>query len=200
MASERTEEAEWLEKARQGDDFSFSLLVEVYQKPVYNLCYRMLGNARDAEDAAQETFIRAYKSFQRYDPTRKFSTWLLTIASNYCIDQHRRRKLPTFSYDGLPVPDLPEKKPGMEHLIMDNEQQDQIAALLERLKPVDRAAVILRYWYDYSYVEIAEALSVTDSAVKSRLHRARRDLAEEWLALQKSVRSPERTRYETPAF
>lgn len=200
MASERTEEAEWLEKARQGDDFAFSMLVEAYQKPVYNLCYRMLGNARDAEDAAQETFIRAYKSFRRYDPSRKFSTWLLTIASNYCIDQHRRRKLPTFSYDSLPVPDLPEKKPGMEHLIMDSEKQTEIALLLDKLKPVDRAAVILRYWYDYSYDEIAEALSVTISAVKSRLHRARKDLAVEWLGQQQSARSPERTRYETHAF
>ena len=61
-----------LEKARRGDDVAFTALVEVYQKPVYNLCYRMLSNAGDAEDAAQETFIRAYKAIRRYDPQRKF--------------------------------------------------------------------------------------------------------------------------------
>ena len=87
-------ESEWLQQAIKGDDLAFSRLVEAYQRPVYNLCYRMMGNANDAEDAAQETFIRAYKALNRYDPSRKFSTWLLSIASNYCIDQHRRRKLP----------------------------------------------------------------------------------------------------------
>ena len=86
-------ELDWLKQAQKGDDLAFARLVEAYEKPVYNLCYRMLGNAGDAEDAAQETFIRAYKAIRRYDPTRKFSTWLLTIASNYCIDQHRRRLL-----------------------------------------------------------------------------------------------------------
>ena len=107
-------ELDWLKQAQKGDDLAFSRLVEAYQKPVYNLCYRMLGNAGDAEDAAQETFIRAYKAIRRYDTSRKFSTWLLTIASNYCIDQHRRRKLPTFSYDALETPDLPAKNKGME--------------------------------------------------------------------------------------
>lgn len=198
--SVNSEETEWIRRARQGDDQAFAMLVEIYQRPVYNLCYRMLGNPGDAEDAAQETFIRAYKAFHRYDPSRKFSTWLLTIASNYCIDQHRRRKLPTFSYDSLPVPDLPAKSIGMENRMMNNEHNNKVAELLECLNPKDRSAVVLRYWYDYSYEEIAEALSLTVSAVKSRLHRARRDLASEWLMLQPEYLATERTRYETPAY
>ncbi|MEJ2758951.1 MAG: sigma-70 family RNA polymerase sigma factor [Anaerolineales bacterium] len=185
-----------MKRAQKGDDLAFARLVEAYQKPVYNLCYRMLGNAGDAEDAAQETFIRAYKAIRRYDLERKFSTWLLSIASNYCIDQYRRRKLPTFSVDALDTPDIPEKAAGMEAMLMQDEHQAKVAALLETLKPKDKAAIVMRYWYEYSYEEISEALSLSVSAVKSRLHRARKELAEVWIdAEQDSIRI-ERTNYE----
>ena len=197
----QTIEADWLARAQQGDDEAFARLVEAYQRPVYNLCYRMLGNAGDAEDAAQETFIRAYKAIKRYDPSRKFSTWLLSIASNYCIDQHRRRKLPTFSYDSLPVPDIPDKQPTLESDFTQGEMSDQVMDLLETLAEKDRSAVIMRYWYDYSYEEIAESLSLTVSAVKSRLHRARRELAGEWIEMQQKGIYAERThQYESTAF
>lgn len=200
IATLESNEVEWLEKARRGDDEAFCYLVETYQRPVFNLCYRMLGNARDAEDAAQEAFLRAYKAINRYDPSRKFSTWLLTIASNYCIDQHRKRKLPTFSYDNLPVPDIPEKGEGIETRMILDERQENITELLENLKPVDRSAVVLRYWYEYSYEEIAETLSLSVSAVKSRLHRARKDLATEWIMFQQDFIPAERTSYETPTI
>ncbi len=189
-------EAEWLAKAQKGDDEAFSRLVEVYQRPVHNLCYRMLGNTNDAEDAAQETFIRAYKSIKRYDPSRKFSTWLLTIASNYCIDQHRRRKLPTFSYDAMPVPDISDKNPGIDRQMVLGENKQKVMELLDTLNPKDRSAVILRYWYDYSYDEIAKSLSLSNSAVKSRLHRARKELAIEWLEMQEESTTFERTQNE----
>ena len=84
-------ESEWLDGAIEGDDDAFAQLVELYQKPVYNLCYRMLGTPGDAEDAAQEAFLRAYKNLRRYDRNRSFATWLLSIASHYCIDQLRKR-------------------------------------------------------------------------------------------------------------
>ncbi len=193
----QTAEVEWLKQAQKGDDYAFSRLVEVYQKPVYNLCYRMLGNAGDAEDAAQETFIRAYKAIRRYDPERKFSTWLLTIASNYCIDQHRRRKLPAISVDEFEAPDIPAKTPGMEAMMIQDEYQEAVTAMLDQLKPQDRSAVILRYWYEYSYEEIAESLSMSVSAVKSRLHRARLELAEVWLENQRDPIMVERKQYES---
>ena len=196
----QTSEKAWLEEARTGDDEAFSLLVEAYQKPVYNLCYRMLGNHRDAEDAAQETFLRAYKHITRYDSQRKFSTWLLTIASNFCIDQYRRRKLPTLSYDSLPDPNIPEKSIDVESWMVEDEKNESVQMLLEILKPKDRSAVIMRYWYDFSYEEIADALSISISAVKSRLHRSRKDLAYEWLSRQQKMLPAERTRYETPAY
>jgi RNA polymerase sigma-70 factor (ECF subfamily) len=188
-----------LANAKKGDEQAFGMLVDLYQRPVYNLCYRMLGNANDAEDASQETFIRAYKAFQRYDSSRKFSSWLLTIASNYCIDQHRRKNLPSFSIDALPVPDIRDDQIGIESRYVRGENNDGVRELLGELKEPDRAAVILRYWYDYSYEEIAETLDMTVSAVKSRLHRARNEMAQTWLAEQESNKSFERIQNGSPA-
>jgi RNA polymerase sigma-70 factor (ECF subfamily) len=172
------EEAAWSSAAQRGDVQAFTKLISKYERAVYNLCYRMLGNPNDAEDAAQEAFLRAYKSIHRYDPQRKFSTWVMSIASNYCIDQLRKRRLLTLSIDEMPFLDVSEKGPGPEGAYFQQEQQQEVQALLEHLGAKDRAAVIMRYWYDYSYDEIAEALSLTNSAIKSRLHRARRALAQ----------------------
>jgi len=86
------EEQLLIARAQQGDHTAFAQLVEQYQRPVYNLAYRMLGNAQDAEDAAQETFLRVYKQFKRYDRRQKFAPWLLAIAAHYCIDRLRRRR------------------------------------------------------------------------------------------------------------
>jgi RNA polymerase sigma-70 factor (ECF subfamily) len=177
-------ESEWLIKAQKGDSQAFGYLVEAYQRPVYNLCYRMLGNAQDAEDAAQETFLRAYKSMRRYDNQRSFSTWLLSIGAHHCIDQIRRRRYPVVSVEDLAVPDLPDASPDMESKLSRKEEQRRVRAILNVLEPVDRAAVVMYYWYDFSYQEICEALSLTTSAVKSRLHRARRAMAQEWLDRQ----------------
>ena len=80
-------EPEVLNQVHQGNQDAFTQLVESYQRPVYNLCYRMLGDPNDAEDAAQETFLRVYKNIKRYDHKRSFSTWLLSIAAHLCIDQ-----------------------------------------------------------------------------------------------------------------
>jgi RNA polymerase sigma-70 factor (ECF subfamily) len=189
----QSNEAEWLSKAQQGDAQAFTALVEAYQRPVFNLCYRMLGNAQDAEDAAQETFLRAYKNMRRYDDRRPFSTWLLSIAAHYCIDQARKRRYPVLSVEELPVPDLPEPALGVEASLSRKEEQQRVRAVLNTLDPIDRAAIIMYYWYDFSYEEICQALSLTLSAVKSRLHRARRSLAEEWLRRQSLQPATEET-------
>jgi RNA polymerase sigma-70 factor (ECF subfamily) len=185
-------EAQWLSLAQKGDPQAFSELVETYQKPVYNLCYRMLGTAEDAEDASQETFLRVYKSMRRYDNSRPFSTWLLSIAAHYCIDQIRRRRLSIVSIEELPVPDVPDVSPGLETTVSRNEERRRIRKLLDTLAPTDRAAVIMYYWYDFSYDEICQALSLSVSAVKSRLHRARRAMAEEWINQQPETLMAER--------
>lgn len=196
------QEAAWVAGALKGDEESFSHLVELYQNPVYNLCSRMLGDPVEAEDAAQETFLRAFKNLKRYDSQRSFSTWLLSIAAHYCIDQIRRRKFTVLSYDETPQLDPPEPAPGPEGSLMIGEDQRRIQGMLSRLNPQDRAAVVMRYWYEYSYEEIGEALSMSVSAVKSRLHRARIELAQIWKQQSsgKTAIPVERKRHESPAF
>lgn len=174
-------EQDWITHARAGDETAFSPLVEMYQAAVYNLCYRMLGEPQEAEDAAQETFLRAYAQLRRYDPTRSFRTWLLSIASHHCIDRLRKRRQTWLSIedDELPShPNLREPNPGPEELTIRREQSAAIQKHLARLAPADRQMIIMRYWYDLSYEEIAQATGATVSAVKSRLHRARGNLAE----------------------
>ena len=177
----RVREEKFIARARDGDDLAFQEVVNAYQGPVFNLCYRMLGNAQEAEDAAQETFLKAYRNMKRYDPDRKFLNWILSIASNHCIDRLRRRRLQIISLDEmLPRFENPASNPGPEEAMTDLELQEDVREILDQLGSTDKAAVVLRYWYEYSYEEIAEALSLTVPAVKSRLHRARRTLAEQW--------------------
>jgi RNA polymerase sigma-70 factor (ECF subfamily) len=174
-------EAGWLEQARRGDDDAFARLVEAYQVPVYNLCYRILNDAAEAEDASQETFLRAYRNLASYDPQRKLSSWMLSIASHHCIDRLRRRRLVSLSLEDLsPVDDPQDPGPGPEARLAESERQQAVRELLVRLAPQDRAAVVLRYWYDMPVEEIADSLNLTVSAVKSRLHRARRAMADAW--------------------
>jgi RNA polymerase sigma-70 factor (ECF subfamily) len=175
------QEQAWLDQARSGSKEAFSRLVEAYQTPVFNLAYRMLGNRGEAEEAAQEAFLRAYARLHRYDPAYKFSTWMLSIASNHCIDILRKRRIIWLSLDEpLPAefaPQLSSDRPDPERAMEDTEIEDQVRALLDELQPDYRAAVILRYWYELSYEEIAEAMDTTVSAIKSRLFRARKMLA-----------------------
>lgn len=175
------EEQVWLEQARQGDKSAFGRLIEAYQGPVYNLAYRMLGNRGEAEEAAQEAFIRAYTRLDTYDPSRKFSTWMLSITSNYCIDLLRKRRALLLSLD-QPLPPHPalmsDREENPEEQASDTEREQMVQALLEHLPEDYRQAVVLRYWYDLSYEEIADVMDTTISAIKSRLFRARRQLAE----------------------
>ena len=180
------EEQRWLEEARQGSQDSFGRLIGVYQSPVFNLAYRMLGNADEAEQAAQEAFIRAWTRLDSYNPAHKFSTWLLSITSNYCIDLLRKRRTQLLSLDG-PLPAHPalmsERSSGPEAQAAIGEQQEIVQELLQSLPDDYRQTVVLRYWYDMSYDEIAEVMDTTVSAIKSRLFRARRQLAETGLEM-----------------
>jgi len=196
-----TPEAEWLQRAIQGDEDAFTWLVEHFQTPVYNLCYRMLGDdPQAAEDAAQETFWRAYQNLKRYDPQRPFPTWLLSIAAHYCIDQYRRQRIIPLPIDDLLEETAPSQAPDPEHITSQNEQSAALHAILNTLNPPDRAAVILRYWYDFSEEEIARSLNLSVSAVKSRLHRARLLLAQRWQETHPEPTKVERRQHESPAF
>ncbi len=193
-------EPEVLSQVRQGNQEAFTQLVETYQRPVYNLCYRMLGDPYEAEDAAQETFLRAYKNIKYYDNKRPFSTWLLSIAAHLCIDQLRKRRMVLVSMDGTPYIDPPDTLPGPETSYSFKEDQKRVQALLKTLSPQDRAAVIMYYWYDFSYDEISNSLSLTVSAVKSRLHRARLTMAQAWSNQKVSHYVTERNAHEPSTF
>jgi RNA polymerase sigma-70 factor (ECF subfamily) len=174
----QAQEQLWARAAQKGDRAAFMQIVDAYQRPVYNLCYRMLGDAADAEDAAQETFLRAYTKLNTYKHDRKFSSWLLSIASHYCIDLLRRRRYQFISLDDLPPWRwLPTADPQPEEVALTREAHHTLDTLLDSLPSDYRAAVILRYWYEMSYDEIAETLNTTVSAIKSRLFRARQMLA-----------------------
>ncbi len=184
------DEQVWLEEARRGNKDAFGKLIEVYQSPVFNLAYRMLGNADEAEQAAQEAFIRAWTRLDSYDSAHKFSTWLLSITSNYSIDQIRKRRAQLLSIDG-PLPAHPALMSGGEASpevqVVEDERQEAVQQLLNILPEDYRQAVVLRYWYDMSYDEIAEVMDTSVSAIKSRLFRARRQMAE--VSMESGVRA-----------
>ncbi len=172
--------------AAEGDDDAFSEIVERYQKPVYNLCFRLLQNHGDAEDASQEAFMKAYRGLKKYDPQRPFMSWILAIAYNQCMDQLRRRRISWVGLEAL-FNRSDQQSPSAEVAVAALNETESVQNALSALSAKDRAAVVLKYWYDYSYDEIAETLSLTNSAVKSRLHRARRELVDVWTAEQQAL-------------
>jgi RNA polymerase sigma-70 factor (ECF subfamily) len=180
----------WLEQARRGDKAAFGKLIDAYQAPVFNLAYRMLNNAGEAEEAAQEAFIRAFTRLDSYDPAHKFSTWMLSITSNYCIDLIRKRRALLLSLDE-PLPAHPalmaDREQGPEAQAINSQEEEMVQRLLHTLPEEYRQAVVLRYWYDLSYEEIAESMGTTVSAIKSRLFRARRDMAQAGLEMGMAV-------------
>jgi RNA polymerase sigma-70 factor (ECF subfamily) len=172
------EEQVWALRAQRGDQEAFAQLVEAYKGPVYNLAYRMLGDSGAAEDAAQETFLRAYTRLNSYDPAFKFSSWILSIASHYCIDRLRRRRGGSVSMEEIQSSRwIPDERPEPEEEILVTERGHTIQAVLDQLPPQYREVIILRYWQELSYVEMAEVTRSTESAIKSRLHRARQMVA-----------------------
>lgn len=171
-----SKELAWLEEAQRGDINAFVRLAEAYKGPVYNLAYRMLGNAGDAEDATQETFVRLWAKLHTYRAGSKLSSWILSIAAHHCIDCLRRRRLALLPLDGEAF-ELASLLPSPEASVVARETQHEVRCLVDRLAAEYRVPVILRYWYDLSYKEIAEVMGLTPEAVKTRLHRARQQMA-----------------------
>ena len=180
-------EAECLNLAQKGDQEAFTQIVETYQNPVYNLCYRMLGTSQAAEDAAQETFWRAFKNLDRYDQKRPFPTWLLSIAAHYCIDQQRRKRLPSIDLDEIIEYSAEDPAPNPESVAIHSEFSEDVQRQMIHLSEGDRVVLVLRYWHELSENEICETLNISKSAVKSRLHRARQHMAEQWSDSQESL-------------
>jgi len=170
----------WVQSARQGDREAINQLVGCYQQPVFNVCYHMLGERRDAEDATQEVLVKALMNLHSYDPARPFKPWILRIASNECIDRLRRQR-DTLSLDGMGEDGAWEwqvgDSPNPEHEYTRAEQSARVLALLGSLPEQDRLIVKLFYWEGLSYSEIEAVTGLSIPAIKSRLFRARRAMA-----------------------
>lgn len=173
----QADEQRWIEAAVRGDHPAFARLVDTYKVAVYNIAYRMLKNAAEAEDAAQEIFLRAYTKLATYDRERKFSTWLLSIASNYCIDVLRRRRATLVDLDEVAFA-VPSDAPGPERSAINQEQREAVARAISQLPDSYRLVTVLRYYHDCSYEEIERITGLTEATVKTRLFRARRQLEE----------------------
>lgn len=173
-----------------GNRDAFQTLVESHQSRVYGLALRMLGNEREAEDAAQDAFLHAYARLGSYKPEWRFKTWIMTITSNLCIDKLRRRKLEPASFADMPTDgaadgevDFTSHEPQPDAVIVKRQQDAALRAMLAELQDEDRSMVAMFYFNDMSYEEIAAALNTTVSAVKSRLFRARQKMAQsKWAA------------------
>lgn len=158
-----------------GDHEAFTTLIERYKRPVYTLAYRLLGNAADAEDAAQETFVRAYTRLSTYQPGGRFGSWLLAITSHWCIDYLRRRRAVSLEavQATLTLPatgDLPET------VALRSERQQEVQSWLAGLPESYRLVLVLRYWHELSYAEISATIGEPVSTVRMRLFRARQAL------------------------
>jgi RNA polymerase sigma-70 factor (ECF subfamily) len=172
-----------IKKVKKGDQNAFAEVVEYYKDKIYQLCYRMLGNAHEAEDMAQEAFLRAYVNIDSYDIKRKFSTWLYRIATNLCIDRIRKKKPDYFldaevaGTEGLNMysqiaadGELPEES--VEKLELHEYVQQQIAQLPEKYRTV----IILKYVDELPLKEISDIMELPIGTVKTRIHRGREAL------------------------
>ena len=161
--------------AAQGDQEAFGKLVRRHQSAIFNVAYRMLGNDRDAEEATQEAFIRAYRAFGSFDSERPFLPWLKRIATNVCLNQIKQDHPALSLENDIAPPKGPNPSPEMQ--TTQNERDAQIRAAILSLQPRYRAVIELRHFQDLSYAEIAETLDRPLSDIKSDLFRARKMLA-----------------------
>jgi len=165
--------------SRDGDFAAFNRLVERYQGPVYALCLRLLGNRQAAEDAAQETFLSAYRALPGFAGT-SFRPWLLRIAANQSKDEWRRRKRKDFAasleaiFDSVNAPvEVPDPEPGAETVTENRELAAIVQNALLALPIDQREAIALVDLHGYRYEEVASITGVSIGTVKSRVHRGR---------------------------
>lgn len=172
-----------IKKVKKGDQDAFADIVEYHKDKLFHLCYRMLGNREEAQDAAQEAFIRAYVNIHSYDTSKKFSTWLYRIATNLCIDRIRKKKPDYYldaevaGTDGLNMYSqiaadqvLPEEE--LEQVELQEFIQSEILKLPEKYRTV----IVLKYIDELSLKEISDILDLPLGTVKTRIHRGREAL------------------------
>ena len=167
-------EAEIVARVLKGDRQSYALLVDEYKSPIYNLAYRMTGNLEDADDLTQETFIRAYQYLWRYDTSKKFFTWLYTLALNL-IRNHFKKNKYNKSSEELSANLLADKNPSPETELIETQE---ISVYLLRLEDESRALLIMKFYQGLTFEEIAQITGKSLSAVKMRIYRGLEKLKE----------------------
>ena len=172
-----------IKQVLKGDQNAYADIVNLYQHKLYQICYRMLGNKQEAEDIAQEAFVRAYINLHSYDQKRKFSTWLYRIATNLCIDRIRKKKPDYYldaevaGTDGLDMySQIAADEQLPEDVITQMELQDRIQYEISRLPDKYRSVIVLKYIEELSLQEISEILDMPLGTVKTRIHRGREAL------------------------
>lgn len=190
LTEQNVTEQTLIQQWQDGDEAAFDELYTRYAPMIYRLGWSMLKQTQAAEDVVQETFLRAYKARQRFDPDRaSVSTWLYQIALNYCRSHLRRKKfltLPWFSDEG---PELPDSRGGPEANALRGEYRQLLWEAVQNLSDPLREVVTLHYYLELPAVEIAAMLNCPEGTIYSRLHNARRRLAES--LAQKGFTTPE---------
>jgi RNA polymerase sigma-70 factor (ECF subfamily) len=181
MLMDEASDRELVQRTRGGDVNAFGELVQRYQASVFGVCYRLLGDSKEAEDLAQEAFLRAFRRLGSYDDERPFGPWMRRVAANLCLNTLEQRRPPAADLDDEveaiagDSPDTPERVRERKELVQ------RVRDGLLRLPPHYRAVIELRHYQDMSYDEIALALRIGVGEVRTRLFRARRLMAK-WLA------------------
>lgn len=161
-----------ISRARTGDREAFGGLVEQYRDNVYRLAYRMCGNAYDADEAAQEAFVAAWRALPNFRGDAKFSTWLYRLTTNAAIDVMRREKRHQTVGDGEMI-DVADDADSPQETVERTEQQEAVQKALSTLSEEYREILLLRYMEELDYSEIAEVLQLPSGTVKSRINRAK---------------------------
>jgi RNA polymerase sigma-70 factor (ECF subfamily) len=171
--TDKTVEREQIWLARQGDTDAYGQLMIRHQQAVFNIAYRVTGNRQEAEDVAQEAFVKAYRALGRFDTERPFAPWLYRIATNTALNWVKRRRPETTLDTETPLAD---PAPGPEAQAIATDTAAQLRTAIAALPSNYRAVIELRHFQGLSYQEMSDALNVPISDVKSWLFRARRKL------------------------
>jgi len=183
-----------IESARKGSQVAFAELMDRYRDTIFFMLLKMVKNKNDAEDLTIEAFGKAFKNIEQYTPNYAFSTWLFKIASNNCIDFLRKKKNATISIDGqkdsdgndITIP-IPSDLPDPEEDLIKKQKAKLLRQVVDQLKPRYKELVILRYFKEFSYEEIAEELQIPLGTVKAQLFRARELLLNIMKSSQQSI-------------
>jgi RNA polymerase sigma-70 factor, ECF subfamily len=170
-----SDDLDLIRRFKGGDRPAFEELLRKYQDRIYNLCRYMLQDAEEAQDAAQDTFLKAYAALKNFKPEAAFYTWLYRIAVNTCLD-HKRKFRPEPFKDQSLAEDLPSAEPSAERRYQSKEIGRAIQSALEQLSKKSRAVIVLKEIEGLSYEEIAEVLKTSIGTIKSRISRAREEL------------------------